>query len=60
MAKSHNYGSGKAIYGHCPKSDDADGVADTALGRAEESAANVINGPVSSDKRDSEMPEAEK
>jgi hypothetical protein len=58
MAKSNNSGSGKAIYGHYPESDDAAGVADAALEQASEaSRANVTNGPQVSDKRDSCMPE---
>jgi hypothetical protein len=60
MAKSNNCGSGKAIYGHYPESDDTDGVTDQALERASQSKVNVTNGPAVSDKRDSEMPEAEK
>jgi hypothetical protein len=60
MAKNDN-GSGKAIYGHYPESHDARGVADAALEQASQaSRTNVTNGAQVSDKRDSEMPEAEK
>jgi hypothetical protein len=58
MTKTNSSGSGKAIYGHYPESDDATVVADAALTQASEaSRANVTNGPQQSDKRDSCMPE---
>ena len=56
MAKSHNNGSVKAIYGNYPRSDDAEGVADAAPTKASEARSNVTNGPQQSDKRDSCMP----